>query len=525
MNRYLGWPALVVASLCLGPGVTHAQDKDVEESSPARAPEALPPLPVPPKLELPKPTAEDLADVDARLADLTSDQAEQRDAAARELLEVKARLVPAIAHRLDGIADRADKEAMKRLFSDVRENARDRVRDEQRQSGRTSKVETPDYLAMLIHEKPPKDAKAYGDLVRVVGLSRMLTQIGTVEAVRVLVEVYVRFGEFLRIHTQRELGTLGDRAVAALIEARRHPAEKIGSWARRQLDALGRAVPSEAVQIPDPAALADVLRAYGRVKDPDAARIVASFANSERAVIRDAARQAIVLFGEVGTWQLRDSYENTVGKRPPRDWSWERMARELFAELDRMRSGAISKIYEAGRVAEAKGDYETMRKAFDDVLAADPRFERRAELAKAYRAYAERALESDPARAEEALFRALRLSDDADDQRRIESLLITVQAGAKVKRGVLDRTVLARALELDPRNARAKKLLEEFSRGAPDHSSERARKLAASTVVLGALAALFVLFRRRSEKAPSSPPGPSEVPPGESATNGSPQKD
>lgn len=484
-------------------------DSPPPATAPASSAQALPPLPVPPSFTLPKPEAKDLEELDARLTALTSDRLEERDAAARELLEVKPRLVPAISFRLHALADRADKEAMKRMFSDIRTDARERAREAQ---GGKGTVETPDYLAMLVQE-PKRRGQAYQDLLRVVGMSRMLTQIGTTEATRVLIDVYVRFGEFLRIHTQRELAALGERAVPALVEARRHPAEKIRTWARRQLDILGRAVPSEAVRTSDYGVLADVLRAYGRIRDPDASRIIVSFANSERAIVRDAARQAIVLLGEVSTWQLREAYENTVGKRPPRDWSWERTARELFAEFDRMRSAEVAKIYDQGRVAQARGDLDAMRRAFDDVLAKAPRFEPRRELAEGYLAYAASVEKERPDQAEAALFRALRLTDDDRARRRIESQLLTLRARTEIEKGTVDRTLLTRALDLDPENALARKTLDDLARGEPEEASTRTRHIAASTIALAALGALFVILRRRPDRKPTPEPQPQAAQP------------
>lgn len=476
-----------------------------------RAQQALPPLPAPPRLELPEPTAEELATVDALLERLHAEAAHDREAAARELLEVDARSVPAIAFRLRALAARADKEAMKRLFTQIRERARDDTRDDDKSTKKSADSKgSPDYLTMLVADRRG-DPKTYADLIDVVAQSRMLTQIGTVEAVRVLIEVYVRFGEFLRIHTQRELATLGERAVPALIEARRHPAEKIGSWARRQLDMLGRAVPSETVQTPNHQVLADVLRAYGRTRDPDATRIVASFANSERALVREAARQAIVLMGEVALWQLRDSYETTVGKKPPRDWGWERAARELFAEFDRMRSADVTHAFETGRVARARGDLAAMRRAYDEVLAKDPRFGEREELVSGYSAYADQVMETDAKLAQEALVRAERLAESPEARARFQSQLLTLRAAAEAKRGVADTTLLKRALELDPRNQRARSLLDGLQRGDADDSSKRARQLAASTIGVGALAALWILLRRRN--APTAVPAPSGGPP------------
>jgi len=56
---------------------------------------------------------------------------------------------------------------------------------------------------------------------------------GDWQAVRGLIDIYVRFGEFLRVDTQLSLEKMGEGAIAALIEAERHPAPKIAHWAAR----------------------------------------------------------------------------------------------------------------------------------------------------------------------------------------------------------------------------------------------------------------------------------------------------
>ncbi|MGC4090160.1 MAG: hypothetical protein QM756_20220 [Polyangiaceae bacterium] len=358
---------------------------------------------------------------------------------------------------------------------------------------------------MLVQQARP-GKKPYQDLVSVIAISRMLCAIGSVEAVRTLLNVYMRFGEFLRISTQRELLRLGDKAVPALLEARRHPAEKIAHWALRQLDTLGRAVPGEAVRATDPQVLADVLRAYGRTRDPDATRIVVSFANSERGVVREAARQSIALFGEVAMWQLKDTYENVVGKKPPRDWSWDRTARELFAEFDRARSAVVADAFAEGRIARAKGDYEAMRKSFDDVMARDPRFEPRAELFGGLPRVRRRVFDEHPAEAEVALLRAARLNSDAAQAPKIESQLLTLRAIDSVRHNVADVTLLERALTLDPHNARAETLLSELRHGKVEGTGERARHVAAGTIGLLSIAAIIALLRKRPEDREQPPP-------------------
>lgn len=493
---FLRWAARLLVALQLLP--CRIASAEPAPPLPIEA-EALPPLPAPPRLELAKPEAKDLGELDQRLTALESDESDARDSAMRELLEVKGRLVPAIAFRLQQLADKADKEVMKRLFSRIREEARDSMRQKRRAPGVSEQSEATDYLAMLLADRRAS-SKGYRELLQVVALSRMLTQIGSIEAARELIDVYVRFGEFLRIHTQRELTSLGERAVPALLEASKHPAEKISTWAKRQLDMLGRAVPGEAIQSTDPSVLADVLRAYGRLKNPDAARIIVSFAHSERAQVREAARQAIVLMGEVANWQLRDSYENTVGKRPLRDWSWDRTARELFAELDRMRSAAAKQDFDSGRTARVRGDFEAMRAAFDRALTKNPNLEYKEELAEAYLDYAARSHQEQPQKARLALFRAARLTDAQSQRQKIESWLLTLQAREELSRGLADETLLNRALELDPDNSRAQESLTQLRSGVEIDTSQRTRTLSASLVALGAFAALFVLLRRRPSR-------------------------
>jgi hypothetical protein len=415
------------------------------------------------------------------------------------VLEVEPKLVSAIRFRLAAVADGADRDDLKRTLLSIRRKARDLERDEQAAEGKSGKIKTPDYLLMVVEHADPK-SKPWRDLVRVLAASRMLGQIGTIEAVRGLIDIYVRFGEFLRVDTQLQLEHLGDKAIAGLIEARRHPAEKISKWAYRQLDARGKALPSDAVQTTDYSALADILRAYGRVKDPDAARIVVSFANSERAQIRDAARQAIALFGEVGAWQLRDTYEAVVGKKPPRDWTWERTARELFGEFDRLRMAEVAKLFETGNAARLKGDMNAMVAAFDRVLAQSPNFERREELIAGYLDFARKNADDKREAALQAVHRVDRLSIGSPEHNAVQSLLLTLQAETLEAQGIADQTLLRRAIELDPQNSRAKSVLSRLQRGEPK-TNEKSRYAAAGAIGLVALLGMgFVLFRRRTPK-------------------------
>lgn len=464
-------------------------------------PRVLGTLPKPPSLELPPPDPTSIEALDTHLSHLVSHDPGIRDTAVSEILEVEADRLPAIHRRLATLAESSDHEAMKDLLSQVKGKTRDAVRGEPEHD----KDAALDYLEMLeSHARP--DVKTWRDLVSVVAMSRMLRQIGSVNSARELVSIYARFGEFLRIEMQRQVERMGDHAVAALIEAERHPAPKIAQWAKRQLDALGKAIPGEAVQTSDPEALADILRAYGRARDPDAARLVISFANSERTQIREAARQAVVLMGEVATWQLRDTYENVVGKKPPREWSWERTARELFGEFDRLRVAQGHALFEEGLARQQAGRLDDMAALFDQVLGRSPVFEQAVEMVPGYLAYAKSHLDDAPDRARSALRRVERLATANDPAgREASSLLAMLEAEALFARHVADQTLVRRALDLNPGNARARKLLDRMSRGDVDVEARFHRYAAAGAVgVAAAIALLFILLRRRSEPAPKT---------------------
>jgi len=306
------------------------------------------------------------------------------------------------------------------------------------------------------------------------------------------------------VDTQLSLEKMGEHAVAALIEAERHPAPKIAHWATRQLDALGKAIPGEAVQTGDPEVLADILRAYGRARNPDAARLVISFANSERTQIRDAARQAVVMMGEVANWQLRDTYESVVGKKPSREWSWDRTARELFAEYDRSRLSRVEQAFDRGLVAYRERKLDEMAALFDEVLAESPGFARAGEMVPGYTAYARAHLDDARPKAELALGRIARLSGaDSSAAKTAESLLLTLRAEDLAARHVADQSLARQALELDPSNARARTLLDRMSRGDADPEARTRRYTAAGVIAGLALAAIAFIALRRPRASPT----------------------
>jgi hypothetical protein len=347
----------------------------------------------------------------------------------------------------------------------------------------------------------PGDA-GWRDVAAIAGLSRMLTRIGTTPAVRELAGVYPGFGELFRVEVEREMKVLGERAVATLIELRRGEAKPLRPWAAKILDALGKTVPGEAVQTADNQVLADVLRAYGRTKDTDAARVVVSFANSDRTQVREAAREAVAMLGENGIWQLRESYENLVGKKPPEEWNWEKLSVELFAAYDRARLAEVYQMMDEGREAFKAGKLDAMASAFDRVLARAPAFEKRREMVAGYMDFARSIEKTDSARAMAVLRKVIRLEPAGPRAKEAESELSYLEATDLAKRGLVDESAYRRAVDLDPNNGPAKEALARIQSQTSAGPIGLVTYVVAAILALAAIAsAAFALFWRR--RAPS----------------------
>ncbi|MCU0690439.1 MAG: hypothetical protein MUF54_03470, partial [Polyangiaceae bacterium] len=345
---------VAVAAMVAVTGTTAAQDASATSSSTEAAPtptdssaEAaipLPTIPPPQSIVLPAPPPEVVSELDTLLQKLTAVEPRVREGAMGALASQDSTVLPAIAIKLAALRKGADRAGIEAILAEARKAARrDKKRDDEEDelkstvdAGRPTlaaeeqtllDTERTDWLQYVLREPLP-DRQAYTDLVAVLGLARTCACIGTTEAARQIINVYTYFGDLFRIDVQRQLARMKDRALPALIEAQYHYSRMVRTWAKRRLDVLGRAIPSEAVRINDNQALADVLRAYGRAREVEATRVIVSFANSDRLQVREAAREALGQIGDPARWQLRDAYEDLMGDKPPRTWDWRRTARE-----------------------------------------------------------------------------------------------------------------------------------------------------------------------------------------------------
>jgi tetratricopeptide (TPR) repeat protein len=391
----------------------------------------------------------------AWLEQLVSRDPSVRKTAAASLDRASPAMLPAITERLLQLSQSADRAGMAAVIA---ETVKPRYVDRDEIAGRLPDggFHPASDWWLLVTASPAPERGPWRDLVSILGLSRLLATIGTTPAVRELGSVFVTYGELLRSDLERQLVTMGDRAVPALIEMRRGESKEQRAWALKLLEALGKAIPGEAVQTGDDQRLAEVLLAYGRAREVDAARVILSFANSDRRQIREAARQAVLLLADSGFAPVRESYENMMNQKPPEAWGWEVTARELFRVFDRVRLVEAYALMDEGLAAFRQQDPQKAAAAFDRALARDPTFEKRAEMAPGYLAFARTLKKDDPSRAMANLRKAMRVDPSGPVARQAESELLVLQAKDRAGHGIVDDGSLRRALELDPDNADAR---------------------------------------------------------------------
>jgi tetratricopeptide (TPR) repeat protein len=423
-------------------------------------------------------------EIDAWLGRLTGEDAASRNAAIAAIESAGQLTLPAVSKKLADLKKSADREAMSAVLAKTRQD-----------SG-NGKASSGDWLERVMSMPRPQEP-AWRDLASLLALSRMLVRIESAPAGRELIGIYASFGDVLRVDVERQIARLGEHAVAPLIDARHGDSRALRAWAAKELDVLGKTVPGEAVQTTDNQVLADVLRAYGRAKDADAARVVVSFANSDRAQVRDAAREAVVLMAENGLWQLRESYESVTGNRPPDDWGWERTARELFAHYDKSRLAQVHELLDQGLALEKAGRLEEMAKAFDKALARAPTLERRGETARGYLALARSVERTDRARALGLARKAARIDPAGSRSREAEAEVAFLEAEDLASRGLVDEAAFARAFDLDPNNASAREALSRIKDESDLRRATLRRYVGGGALAVAAVVAAVAAFARR----------------------------
>jgi hypothetical protein len=427
-------------------------------------------------------TAMSAAELDRLIAGLGRESVEERRAAAIALGALGADATGAIAQKL----------------AELRKGGDGGMSGAVRAARGSGKEGSFDLLEALVAQKP--DAATLHALT-VTALLRALAHAGTTPAARQLVLLASEAGGVLRPELTRQMKAMGDRAVAALIEARRDPSNETRTWASNLLDAMGKRTPGEAVQVKDNQALADVLGAYAGIKDLDALPVVLSFVSSDRAQVRASARAATLAYGQDALWKLREAYAALMGDQAPEGISAVDLAKKLFDAYDRFRLQEVYALLAKG-LAEQKDDKLTAAIAdFDEVLARQPMLDRRAEMVPAYVVYGESLEPSDRPAALATLRKALRLDEAGPQSSHVRSEIEYLEGEDLLAHGIADTEPFEQALALDPQNAHARAELDRLHVETESSRARGWRLAAAGAVLVLALGGIAVLGGRRKRAA------------------------
>ncbi len=367
---------------------------------------------------------------------------------------------------------------------------------------------SPDDADVFIAVVTAGNTPAHRALALVLAGMKAAEKQGNVAGARLLVRVAVAHKGMLKSTATAGLKRMGDHAVAALLEVRNDADKDLRGWANKTLDGLGKFLPSDAVQVKDPQALADVLTAFGKTKDPDAARVLTSYLNADRAPVRDAARWAIAQYGNDGRLALKEAYEAFTSEKVGDDWSAKRLLDALVVAHDKVRLADVFKLFDEGKAHRDAGRLEEAVASYDALLARAPLFERRAELAGAYVDLARKKEPTDRPAARAHYAKAARLAAGTPLGATIDADVAYLDTLDLLDRGVADPSLLQRALASAPDHARCRELLARLdadSRRADDRLRRYA--LAGGAGLLAAILALLFVGKKSPPKTtPKAPP-------------------
>lgn len=323
---------------------------------------------------------------------------------------------------------------------------------------------------------------------------------GGVAGARVLVRIATEHKGLLKSHASAALKRMGDHAVAALVEVRRDTDKELRGFANKTLDAMGKFLPSDAVQVHDPQALADVLTAFGKTKDPDAMRAIVPYLNADRAPVREAARWAIAQYGADARPVLEETHDQFTGEKAGKDWGADKILKALIVAYDKVRLAEVFKLLDEGIAHRDAGRLEEAVASFDALLARAPQFDRRAELASAYHELARKKESTDRPVARLLYGKAARLAAGTPLAPSIEADVAVLDTEDLLARGIADTSLLQKALALDPNNTRARSLLQRIENEARARE-DRFRRIALALFagVVATIAAVLFLGRKSSQ--------------------------
>lgn len=377
---------------------------------------------------------------------------------------------------------------------------------------------------------------ARAEAIATVTAMRALAATRRLDAVDPIFKVAFELDGVFRDECGRAIRSMESFAVPSLIRLM-HAQDKgmlpkMRRYASYQLDRMDRQRPQKAIATaPDDRVRAEIIHAYGEARALDAVEAILGQVDAPSHRVRREARWAwlryvtgkapppapkrkrrlpggkeeaeekpdYLTYREIATLALQKQLAAIKNEPVDQNATAAAMTDELFAYYDQKRAAEWDGEFAAARAREAAGDLAGATDAYGWILAHDPNYARRGEMAPAFLRYGDRL------RDEGAIPRALGywrqaidLAPDGPDAPRAAARVAAWDATEALARGHADVGAFRRALALDPS-------LDEARRGLHRARMLLWRQRALRVVEALALAALLALVLWRLWKRADRP--------------------
>jgi tetratricopeptide (TPR) repeat protein len=386
---------------------------------------------------------------------------------------------------------------------------------------------------------PPPPTRAEMELARTEAIEtvktiRAIAATRRLDAVEPIFKLAFEYDGVFRDECGRVIRGMDSYAIPALIRLVHEPKiAKQRRYASYQLDRMDRQRPQKAISTaPDDRVRAEIIHAYGETRALDAVEAILGQVDSSSHRVRREARWAwlryvtgkapppapkrkrklpggkeeseekpdYLTYREIATLALQKQLAAINNEPPDPNATAKQMTDELFEYYDKKRAAEWDDQFSAAKVKEQNGDLKGAVDEYGWILAHDPNYAKRGEMAHAFAKYADSVRDQgDVPRALGLWRQAIDLAPDGPDARYAEARVALYDAEQALDHGSADVAGFKRALALDPSLSEAKKGLSRA-----EWMQARRRWLHAGEGVGAAFLlafALWLLWRRTAPPA------------------------
>ena len=400
---------------------------------------------------------------------------------------------------------------------------------------------TPPESAPLPSRAELESARA--EAMETVALMRAIAGSRRLDAVDPIFALAFELDGTFRDECGRTIRGMDSYAVPALIRLMHTQLPKQQSFAKQrryasyQLDRMDRARPQKAISAaPDDYVKAQIIHAYGEARALDAVEAILNQVDSSSHRVRKEARWTwlryvsgkapppapkrkrklpggkeeaeekpdYLTYREIATLALQKQLAAINNEPPDANASAKQMTDELFEYYDKKRAAEWDEEFAVAKGKEERGDVKGATDEFGWILAHDPNYARRGEMAHAFARYGDSLRDQgEIGRALGSWRQAIDLAPDGPDTRYASARVALYDGLQALEQGRGDVGAFRRALALDPSLAEAHKGLARA-----EWMQARRRWLHALETLLAALVialSLWLLWRR-TVVASAAPP-------------------